>query len=159
MIDSGKGYGILPGAFGQWYDWLRPSIPSSRRSLEQCMSAYASFICPLSPLMRSLIVAAVVLLALVHIRLMSMLERWLSLAPPGAASRRFIVMLLAGAHVDAALVAGFGAFNAAAEASCGTPAAGATLRLMLPMAGALAMVLFAWILLLPHVKSRTQGGS
>jgi hypothetical protein len=118
------------------------------------MSSYASFICPLSPLVRSLIVAAVVLLALAHIRLMYMLERWLSLAPSGAAPRRFIVLLLVAAHVDAALVAGFGAFHAAAEASCASPAAGAGLRLALPSAAAGAMVLFAWILLLPHVRAR-----
>jgi hypothetical protein len=115
------------------------------------VSWYVSLICPLSPLARSLIIAAVVLVSLVHIRLMFMVERWIGMAP-GQLSRRMVLSLLIGAHIDAGLVAGFGVFHALAEGRCGSAAPGMLIRLLLPLGAAAAMVLFAWRLLVPHLR-------
>jgi hypothetical protein len=114
------------------------------------ISFYASLICPLSPFARSLIIAILILLALVHVRIMYMVEGWLASMGP---SPRLALALLIGAHVDAAIVAGVGLLHIAAEATCQVPSRWPIARAALVLAGALSMVSFAWILFGPRIRA------
>lgn len=119
--------------------------------MSSLISWYASLICPLSPFSRSLIIAVVVLLAIGHMRIMTVAARWLR-NPELGLSRRSAVTFLIAAHFDAALVAAFAIFHGAAEAQCGYASGLVLLRTALPLGAAASMALYAWAAFLPVLR-------